>query len=179
LYSGGSVVVLQTSLGNFTLDDEALYHSEYDSWVEVAGSFDVGDRRRMEETEEGRRRLGALGAVALFGLMDDEDFECTRMWMDDEYTIEPRSPKKPYAYVAHNFESCWESDETNANGIDLDEDENAPYEAPGNARRCISTYGPNSGKPKAGVTADGTAMVHVQYALATDERTITVSRSVN
>ena len=170
--------MLQTSLGNFTLDDEALYHSEYDSWVEAAGSFDVSDRRRMEDTKEGRRRLGASEAAALFALMEDGNFECTRMWMDEEYKVEPSSPKTPYAYVAHVIESCWEADE--AGGIDLGEDENEDRPTnPGNARRCISTYGPNSGKFKPGVTADGTAMMHMQYVLATAERMITVSRYPN
>eukprot|EP01047_Picozoa_sp_COSAG01_P027794 COSAG01_NODE_1846_length_9050_cov_10.563991_8_plen_130_part_00 len=28
----GSVVVLQTSLGNFTLDDQAMYHADLDIW---------------------------------------------------------------------------------------------------------------------------------------------------
>jgi hypothetical protein len=72
--------VLQTSLGNFTLDDKALYHTDLEQWVEVAGAFNLGDRRRMEETEEGRRQLGTMSADALFGFMaaEAETFECTR-----------------------------------------------------------------------------------------------------
>ena len=78
--AGGSVVVLQTSLGNFTLDDKALYHTDLEQWVEVAGAFNLGDRRRMEETEEGQRQLGTMSADALFGFMAAEaaTFECTR-----------------------------------------------------------------------------------------------------
>jgi hypothetical protein len=86
-------------VGNFTLDDEALFHSEHKEWVEVAGSFSLEQRRRLSDTEDGRRQLGAAGAGGMFAFMEsqEESFECVRTWMDESYTVEPRSPKKPYA----------------------------------------------------------------------------------
>ena len=66
--------------------------------------------------------------------------------MDEAYTIEPKSPKKPYAYIAHSIESCWERDE----GVDENDDDLTT----GNTRRCTSSYGPNAGKFKPGVVQE-------------------------
>jgi hypothetical protein len=40
----------------------------------------------------------------------------------------------------------------------------------------MSTYGPNSGKRKPGVSADGKSMTSIQYALFTDSMTVTIHR---
>ncbi len=101
------------------------------------------------------------------------------MWMDEEYTVEPSSPQKPYSYVAYSIQSCWEEDERDEDIPDFLEDEDVPVGAQmktGNYKQCISQYGPNAGKPKPGVTADGKAMVSTQYALYTDERTVIMTR---
>lgn len=154
-----------TSVGNFTLDDEALYHSELNVWVEVAGSFDVEGRRRLLQTEEGRRRLNAATANAMFDFIDDpeEEFECTRTWMNETYTVEPKSPTRPYFYGGVTYEACFDSDEDGTQG---------------GTARCFSTYGPTNGKKKPGVIEDerGLAALSVQYSLVTEDRTIIITR---
>eukprot|EP01048_Picozoa_sp_COSAG05_P004249 COSAG05_NODE_222_length_13641_cov_73.452001_7_plen_1293_part_00 len=172
----GSVVILQTSLGNFTLDDEALFHSELDQWVEVAGTFDLNHRRRLHATENGRRQLGAANANGVFAFLEskEETFECVREWMDDKYTVEPTSPKLPYAYVAHSIESCWEAD------YDDDETDDGSEKTPtGSTARCTSTYGPNAGKFKPGVSSDGKEMLYLTSALYTENKSISIHRYAN
>ena len=85
--------------GNFTLDDTDLYHSELDQWVEVSGAYNNGERRRMLESEDGRRQLGAANGAATFRFLEDagEELECTMSWDGTESLVEPHPPIKPYS----------------------------------------------------------------------------------
>ncbi len=137
----------------------------------MAGSFDLDNRRRMTDTEEGRRQLNAATANAMFDFFDDqEDFECSRQWFNESYMVEPRSPKKPYFYAGLNYIACWEPDE------DLLKEEDDDTE--GSTQRCFSKYGPTAGQKLPGVIEDsrGLAAVSVQYSLVTENRTIVISR---
>jgi hypothetical protein len=184
----GSVVVMQTSLGEFTLDHEHMYHGDLNTWVDVAGQFDLDDRRRLAQTEHGRRRLGAdESAAGMFNYIESEggELQCERMWMNETSSVKPSAPKIPYSYVAYSIVSCWQPDEM-ANHLDhtiigdkqgrVGDSINVTESDQGSTRQCISTYGPNAGKHKAGVSADGTSMVSVQYALVTESMTYTILR---
>jgi hypothetical protein len=102
----GSVVVMQTPLGEFTLDHEHLYHDGLAQWIDVAGQFSLDERRRLFASAHGRRRLGAhAGASGMFNFLDAEKdaFECKRAWVNQTYEVTPTAPKYPYSYTAYSI----------------------------------------------------------------------------
>jgi hypothetical protein len=86
--------------GNFTLDDTSLYHAELKQWVDVAGTFSNADRRRMLQSADDRRRLGATSGAAVFRFLADagEELNCSMSWDGSETTVaKPHTPVKPYS----------------------------------------------------------------------------------
>lgn len=85
--------------GNFTLDDNDLYHNDLEQWLSVAGTFGTAERRRMLEYEGGRRRLSAANGGAMFRFLEDagESLECTIITDGSESLIEPHTPIMPYS----------------------------------------------------------------------------------
>lgn len=116
----------------------------------------------MMTTPEGRRRLGAVNTVAMFKFMDDSSgaFQCTREWMGERNDISPTAPQKPYSFHGVSTEPCPAVTATGSND-------------------CISSYGPLAGRSKPGVTTDGTRLSTEQWALYTDDYTVTISRYPN
>jgi hypothetical protein len=90
---------LRTLVGNFTLDDKDMYHSELEQWVDVAGAFTPGQRRQMLEHEDGRRRLSASKGGAMFRFLEDagEEMACAIGADGSETLIEPHTPTMPYS----------------------------------------------------------------------------------
>jgi len=178
---------MQTSLGEFTVDEEHIYQGELKRWIEVASEFDVEERREMAETSQGRRQLGASDhADGMFIQIEDdaESFECEPLWMNETSAVKPHSPKVPFMYMAYSIVSCWSEDEKadnlNHQNIGEDRSESANESSQiGTARRCVSTYGPNAGKFKPGVSADGSSMVYMQYKLVTKDGSYTLDRLPN
>eukprot|EP01047_Picozoa_sp_COSAG01_P049714 COSAG01_NODE_4955_length_4591_cov_6.138468_4_plen_62_part_00 len=55
-----------------------MYHNGLKQWIEVAGHYDLNERRRLAATHEGRRQLGAASAGGMFAFIDDAEdtFKC-------------------------------------------------------------------------------------------------------
>jgi hypothetical protein len=168
----GSVVVLDTSEGNFILDDKHMYHADLELWINVAGMFDVGKRRRLQAKD-----VGAVNAVGIFGLFDagSETFECTRSWMNETETIKPTSFKVPYSYTSYSIQSCWEE----IKDVDRPQPGLNLAQPKGSEARCRSTYGPNAGKYKPGVSKDGKYITSISKVLITENQTVTIQRFPN
>jgi len=91
----GSVLVLHTTDGDFTLDDEHLYVGGVE--VDVTGNF----------ATEGRRRLNAADISGFFDYVaDGEDEPCVRSWEGEETVIAPTQPALPASYTLEEYKMC-------------------------------------------------------------------------
>jgi hypothetical protein len=115
----GSVVVLQTDVGEFTLDDDNLYQG--DSKMSAAGGlFSLGDRRlaNMNISAHGRRLMeeGAApavdasvhGAFNFLGNVKADEFVCEMGGIIGKtFSVDPpKSPAVPYAYILLSEGKC-------------------------------------------------------------------------
>jgi hypothetical protein len=97
----GSVVVLQTSHGKFTLDDDHLYLN--DQAVDATGLF--ADQTRRLHSGYGRR-LQQAALQGFYNFVDKTDFPCTSEWQGEEEQLVPEPPKTPYSYTNFLHQSC-------------------------------------------------------------------------
>ena len=93
----GSVVLLTTDLGDFTLDDTHLYHADWAA--QVTGSFTVEDDHSGSNPE---RRLSARHgrrladqASGLFNFIDESEFTCSKEWKGEFEANIMKPPKAP------------------------------------------------------------------------------------
>jgi hypothetical protein len=121
----GSVLVLHTSNGNFTLDDEHLYLGGVE--VDVTGNFDLARHRKLS--------TGQLSGF--FDYIEDSDFECVREWDGVEETITPTPPVYPMSYTMMQDHNCGEENENCLSFIGANSGMSLPglLDAPGGGKK--------------------------------------------
>lgn len=128
----GSVVVFQTDVGEFTLDDNTLFQGSA-KMTSVEGVFSLGSRRlaNMNISAHGRQLMeqGAAPAVdsnlhgsfKFLANVKAEEFVCKMGGViGDEFTVQPpMAPPVPYTYIVLKETTCT-FDETKDNACDSD-----------------------------------------------------------
>jgi hypothetical protein len=144
----GSVVKLLTSHGNFTLDDDHLYHNDHgDQGLNAVGSFDLDEARRLHSGYG--RRLSQAKLQGFYNFIAKSEFECISSWQGQEEELVPEPPKKPYSYTSFQELSCIGKKGQN---------------------RCVDDLG----TILPGVSDDGEIMLRVERVLVTDDYSVEV-----
>jgi len=126
----GSVVVFQTDVGEFTLDDDTLFQGSV-KMTSAEGMFSLGSRRlaNMNISAHGRQLMeqGAAPAVdtnlhgsfKFLANVKAEEFVCKMGGViGDEFTVlPPTAPPVPYTYIVLKETTC-SFDETRDNACD-------------------------------------------------------------
>jgi len=148
----GSVVILTTQHGDFTLDDAHLYHNG--GALTVTGEFSYDGARRL--SHRGRRLTDM--AQGLFKFIEESEFECVQTWNGQEEKKELKQPVAPYSYVMKTTHDCM------VDGVN----------------ECMSTNGATSYKAKPGSSVDMANITTLSRVLVTrDNRTVTLSYMAN
>ena len=152
----GSIVVLNTTLGKFTLDDEELWVDGTGA-VQVEGVFGAGGKpsRRLtphtntphEDHAQHGRRLDVKKLLGLYDYFEKENFTCTSSWQGKTEDIGPKPFALPVTFTTVKRVHC-----------------TSPVE--GDTGRCASALFPGIMKP--GVSDDEKTMVTVAETLITD-----------